>query len=76
MLSFGAGAYMGGLLPELRNKTSQEKKVRCRIYELGGGVPVGVAAAGDSLFVAGLVSAAAAAAAAAGPAVGAGVVAG
>ena len=75
MLSFGAGAYMGGLLPELRNKTSK-KKVRCRIYELGGGVPVGVAAAGDSLLAAGLRSAAAAAAAASGPAVGAGVVAG
>jgi hypothetical protein len=54
----------------------RKKGVRCRIYELGGGVPVGVAAAGDSRLVAGLESAAAAAAAASGPAVGAGVVAG
>jgi hypothetical protein len=46
-----------------------------RSYELGGGVPVGVAAGEDWLLVARLESAAAAAAAAAGPAVGAGVVA-
>jgi hypothetical protein len=54
----------------------RKNEARCRIYELGGGVPVGVAAAGDLLLVAGLESAAAAAAAASGPAVGAGVVAG
>ena len=53
----------------------RKKELRCRSYELGGGVPVGVAAAGDWLLVAGLESAAAAAAAASGPAVGAGVVA-
>ncbi len=34
MLSFGAGAYMGGLLPELRNKTSQKKKYAAEVMSL------------------------------------------
>jgi hypothetical protein len=76
MWSFRAGDVHGRSSPGTPGIRLRKKEVRCRIYELGGGVPVGVAAAGDWLLVAGLESAAAAAAAASGPAVGAGVVAG
>jgi len=75
MWSFGARDVQAEVFSRNSGIRLRKKEVRCRSYELGGGVPVGVAAAGDWLLVAGFWSAAAAAAAASGPAVGAGVVA-